>query len=116
MTWKILGREPALWLAVVAAGLGLLVTFNLPWMNADQAGLWVAGVNAVFGVVTAVLTRPVAPAAFTTLVTAGSALLTAYGLDLDPQTVGAVNTLVVAALFLITREQVSPQQTTLTHA
>lgn len=116
MPFKIFGREPALWLAVIAAALGLLVTFELPWMNADQAGLWVAGINAAFGVVAAVLTRPVAPAAFSGLVSAAFALLTAYGLEQDPQTVGAVNAFVVAVLFLITRQQVDPQPTPVTRA
>jgi len=101
-------REPALILAVVSAVLGVLVSLGLPWLSAEQAGLIIALITAVSGAVTAAFTRPIAPAAFTAVVTAAADLMAVYGLDVSQQTVGAVNGLVVAALALLTRAQVSP--------
>ncbi|WP_256727277.1 hypothetical protein [Streptomyces acidiscabies] len=57
---------------------------------------------------TAAITRPVAPSAFTGLVSAGVALLAAYGLNVSAETVGSLNACVLAVLGLITRGQVSP--------
>ncbi|WP_019549815.1 MULTISPECIES: hypothetical protein [Streptomycetaceae] len=104
---KIFGREPALVLGVVSAALGLVVTFNIG-MSAEQAGAITALLSAVGAAVTAALTRPVAPSAFTGVVAAGAALLAAYGFEVSPETVGAVNALVLAVLMLLTRGQVAP--------
>ncbi|MFD5491643.1 hypothetical protein ACFWH4_01545 [Streptomyces sp. NPDC127091] len=104
---KIFGREPALLIATVSAGLSLLVTFGFG-LSAEQAGAIVAVISAVFAAATAVLTRPIAPSAFTGLVAAVAALLAAYGLDLSAEKVGALNAVVLAGLALLTRAQVSP--------
>jgi len=104
---KIFGREPALILGTLSAALSLLVTFNVG-MSTEQAGALVAVVSAAFAAVTAAVTRPIAPSAFTGLVAAVAALTAAYGLDVAPETVGAVNAVVLAMLALLTRGQVSP--------
>ena len=104
---KIFGREPALIIASVSAGLSLLVTFGFG-LSAEQAGAIVAGISAVFAAVTATVTRPIAPGAFTGLVAAVAALLAAYGLDLSAEKIGAINAVVLAGLALLTRGQVSP--------
>ncbi len=106
---KFFGYEPALIVSALSAGLSLIVTFNVG-MSGEQAGAIVAIVSAVFGAITAALTRPIAPAAFTAVVAAGAALLTAYGLNLSAETVGATNAVVLAILALVTRGQVSPKQ------
>jgi hypothetical protein len=62
----------------------------------------------VFAAATAAVTRPIAPSAFTGLVAAVAALLAAYGLELGPEKVGALNAVVLAGLGLLTRGQVSP--------
>ncbi|MET8113831.1 hypothetical protein [Streptomyces prasinus] len=104
---KLFGREPALLIATVSAGLSLLVTFQFG-LSAEQAGAIVAVISAVFAVATATVTRPIAPSAFTGLVAAVAALLAAYGLDLSAEKVGAINAVVLAGLALLTRAQVSP--------
>lgn len=107
---KILGREPALIIGVVSAALSLVVTLGVG-LTTDQAGAIVAVISGVFAAVTAVLTRPVAPAAFTGLVTVTAALLSAFHFGVAPETVGAINTVVLAVLVLLTRGQVSPATT-----
>lgn len=104
---KIFGREPALVLAGVSAGLSLIVSFNFG-LSAEQAGAIVAVGSAVFAAATAAVTRPIAPSAFTGVVAAAVALLAAYGLEVSAETVGALNAAVLAVLGLVTRGQVSP--------
>lgn len=101
-------REPALLLNTIAAVLGLIVSFGPDWLSAGQAALIIAALNAGFGVLTAVLTRPIAPAAFTAFISSLAALGAAYGLEYSQENVGALNALVLAVLALLTRAQVSP--------
>jgi lipopolysaccharide export LptBFGC system permease protein LptF len=107
MSLKLLGREPALIIGVVSAALSLVVTLGVG-LSTDQAGAIVAVISGVFAAVAAVLTRPIAPAAFTGLVTVAAALLSAYHFNVAPGTVAAINTTVLAILTLLTRGQVSP--------
>ncbi|MFD5137440.1 hypothetical protein ACFWMX_14560 [Streptomyces sp. NPDC058378] len=108
---RIFGREPALIIATVSAALSLLVSFGFG-LSAEQAGAIVAVISAVFAVAAAVVTRPIAPSAFTGLVAASVALLAAYGLSVSAETVGALNAVVLAVLGLMTRGQVSPTKDT----
>lgn len=104
---RIFGREPALIVAALSAGLSLLVTFNVG-LSGEQAGAIVAVISGALAAVTAAMTRPIAPSAFTGLVAAAVALLAAYGFSVAPETVGALNAVVLAVLALVTRGQVSP--------
>ena len=106
---KIFGREPALIISSVSAVLSLVVTFNIG-MTGQQAGAIVAIISASFGAITAAMTRPIAPTAFTAVVAAGAALLAAYGLNVSAETVGAVNAVVLSVLALLARGQVSPRE------
>jgi hypothetical protein len=108
---KIFGREPALLIAIISGGLSLLVTFNIG-LSTNQAGAIVAVISGVFAVITAILTRPIAPSAFTGLVAAVVVLLAAYHFNVSPETVGSVNAFVLAVLVFITRGQVSPASPT----
>lgn len=101
-------REPALIIGVVSAALSLLVALNWHGLTSDQAALIVAAITAVGGLITALSTRPIAPAAFTAVITAGVALLAGFHFNLDPATVATFNGLVLAVLTLITRHQVTP--------
>lgn len=105
-----LGSEPALILGAISAALSLVVTLGVG-LSADQAGAWTAVISGVVGVLTAAVTRPIAPAAFTTLVTVSADLLAAYHFNVSAGTVAAVNTTVLAVLSLLTRGQVSPVPT-----
>ncbi|OLZ72580.1 hypothetical protein AVW11_04090 [Streptomyces amritsarensis] len=105
---RIFGREPALVIATFSAALSLLVTFNFG-LTGEQAGAIVAAISAILAAVTAVYTRPIAPAAFTGLVATTVALLAAYGFTVGPETVGAWNAVVLAVLGFVTRGQVSPR-------
>lgn len=108
MGFKFLGREPALWLAGVQALAAVLVGFQWDALSAEQASLWIAVINAAFGVAAGIAIRPVAPVIFTTAVSALAALIGAYGLDFTQEQVGSVNGLVLALFFLVTRAQASP--------
>ena len=105
---KIFGREPALWVAGIAAILGLIASFGVPWLTDTQTTVIVALVDAAGGVIIAVRTRPIAPGAFLAFVGAVVAVLAAYGVAVSQHTVGAVDLVLLAALALITRGQVSP--------
>jgi len=104
----ILGREPALWLAVAQAVLGVVVGFGLEGLSAEQAAIWMALGNAVFGVIQAVLTRPWAVSAFTHVLAVAVTLGAAYGLDFTQAMVASVNLLLVSVLALIARGEISP--------
>jgi hypothetical protein len=105
--YKPFGTEPALIMAVISSALALVVTFNIGLTSA-QAGLWTAVIAAVGAAVTAALTRPIAPAAFTGLVGAVAALLAGYHFDANPATIGAIDALITSALMLLVRHGVSP--------
>jgi hypothetical protein len=106
-TFKFWGTEPALIVAVISAGLSLLVSLGIG-LSADAAAGWVAVVSAACAIVAAWRTRPVAPALFTGLVQVVAALLAAYHFSVSAGTVGAINVFVIAVLTLLTRGQVSP--------
>lgn len=108
---KIFGREPAVVIGILSAALSLLVTYNIG-LSSEQAGAIVAITSAVFAAITAAMTRPVTPSAFTGLVAAAVALLAAFHYNVTPETVGSLNALVLAVLVFITRGQVSPSSPT----
>jgi hypothetical protein len=99
--------EPALILTVVSAAVSLIVTLNIG-MTAAEGGLWVAVITAVFGLAVALFTRPIAPAAFTTVVTAVGALLMGYHFHVDPAVLAQINGVILSVLMLITRGHVTP--------
>jgi len=104
-------RKPAEWsLAVGAltAILDWLVGFGWSSLTADQAALIVAAITAVAGVVVAIKTRPIAPGAFTYLISAGAALLGGYGLHFSQQGVATFSAAFVAVLAFIMRGHVAP--------
>lgn len=107
---RIFGREPALWLAAIQAFLALLVGFSFDWLSADQAALWMVAINAVFGVITAFLTRPIAPTVFSHLLAAVVGLVSAYGLDLNQELVAGLNGLIITVVMLISRAEISPKE------
>jgi hypothetical protein len=105
---KIFGREPSLVIATVASLLSLVAGFGLDWLTPGQAAAVVVVLNAVLGAWNAWAVRPVSPAAFTYLAGAVAALVAAYGVHVSQSMVGSVNALVLAALALVLRGNVTP--------
>lgn len=110
---KILGREPTLWIAVINALVLGAATLGFRFLDNDQAGLIVAGINAVMGAINAYFVRPISPAAFTYAASAIAAVFMSYGLAITPEQLASFNAIMVMLLGLITRGQVSPQETRL---
>lgn len=113
---KIFGREPTLWIAVIAQVILVVGTFGFHWLTGQEAALWVVAINAAAGAVNAYAVRPISPVAFTYLVGSIIAVAGAYGLNLPVETVAAINAAVIPILALLTRGQVDPQNTALSRA
>ena len=112
---KILGREPTLWIAFIASLILLLGTLGFRWLDGDQAALVVVALNAVAAAVNAYTVRPISPSVFTYAAASLLAVGAAYGLHVSPETQAMLNGLVVMGLGLLTRGQVAPQDTAVTH-
>jgi hypothetical protein len=108
---KIFGREPTLWIAVISSLVILIGTFGLRFINGDQAALMVVVINAAFGALNAYTVRPISPVAFTYFIGAVVALFGSYGLNLPAETVAAINAAVIPILALLSRGQVTPENT-----
>lgn len=113
---KIFQREPTLYLAVINAIVILVGTFGLRFIDGDQATLIVVAINAIFAAITAYAVRPISPAVFTYAVGAIVAVVGAYGLTIPLETVAGINATLIAVLALLTRGQVSPQETAVSEA
>jgi hypothetical protein len=113
MDGKIMGREPAAVVAALGSILVVVAALNVPWLNAGQAAAITAAVASLILVFT---TRPVAPALVTGIVSTGAALFAEYGLEAPEATVAAISAAVLAVFALISREQVSPVETPVTHS
>lgn len=109
--FKLFGREPTLWIAVLSSAIMLLATFGFGWLDNDQAGLIVVAINAVAAAVNAWTVRPISPAVFTYAASSIIAAAAAYGLEVTPEQLASLNSLLVVVLALLTRGQVAPQET-----
>ena len=103
---RIFGREPALWLAALQSLL-MLAAVGTPLTDGQAASI-IALISAVGGAVMAWQTRPIAPAAFTGVVTTGVALVAAFGYDVPADVVAGVNAVLVSTLALVVRGEVEP--------
>jgi len=103
---KILGREPALWLALIGAVLTWLAGFEFDWLSTGQA---VAITTAATGVTIALTTRPIAPGLFVAAVGALAAMFAEYGLNWSEAAVTGLGGIILAAFALFgIRPQVTP--------
>jgi uncharacterized membrane protein YgaE (UPF0421/DUF939 family) len=112
--FKLFQREPTLWIAVLNAVVILGGTFGLHLLSGQQASLIVVAINAVFLAINAWAVRPISPVAFTYALGAILAVVSAYGLNVSTETMAALNALVIPVLALLSRGQVSPQETVVT--
>jgi hypothetical protein len=101
-------REPTVIIQAISVLLTILVSFRLDFLSADQSTLIIAVITAGLSAFNAFKTRPVAPAAIIGLFTAGTALLTGYGLNLSQELVGSLTAAVPVLLTLLVRGQVTP--------
>lgn len=104
---SIFGREPAVILEFAKALLVALSVTVLPVDAGTQAAL-LALLVAVFGALKGLATRPIAPTILTDLIQAVAVLLLSFGVDVGPERVAALMTLVSAAVVMTQRAQVSP--------
>lgn len=113
---KLFQREPTLWINVINAVVILVGTLGLQVISGEQAVLMVVVINAIFAAINAWTVRPISPAVFTYAVGAIIALAASYGLSVPIETVAAINVTVIAVLGLLTRGQVSPEETAVSHS
>lgn len=113
---KIFGREPTLWIGVISSLLIVAGTAGFHWLSGQEASLVVVAINAIAGAVNAYAVRPISPVAFTYAIGSIVAVAGAYGLNLSIETVAGINAAVIPILALLTRNQVSPQETVVSAA
>lgn len=99
-------REPALIVGVIAAIVTAALAGKIPHVDAGTAAAVVAAVAAVL---TAWRTRPVTPALFVGVLTAGVALVGHFGVHLSDSVLVNVTAILIAGLALVgVRPQVTP--------
>lgn len=108
---KIFGRDPAFWVGVIEAAIAVLVTFKLHGLSNEQAGLWVAAIVALGGVLTAWTTRDTMLAALVAFVKGLLVLGVAYGLHVTQEQIGLIAALVTTFGAGWLRTQTSPVST-----
>ena len=107
----VVPRKKMEWAFIATAIAGVLnwaVGFQWDGLSETQAAAIMAVINAAAAVFVALKTRPVPPAVFNGLVTAGAALLLAYGFSLSPEQVASFTLMVQGIVAFLTRQQVSP--------
>jgi hypothetical protein len=107
---KILGREPALWLALVAVGVKCLTAFGLD-VSTDQQAVINACAAAIVGVVVAVMVHDGVSAAVLGLVQAGIALAVGFGLHWSADQQAVVMSASAALVGMFVRTQVTAKVT-----
>lgn len=103
---KILGREPALWLTLVAVLVKVATAYGLN-LTIDQQALVNAAAAAIVGLVIAAIVHEGAVAAITGLTQAGIALAVGFGAHLSADQQAALMSLVAIAVGMYVRTQVT---------
>lgn len=103
MLKNLLGREPALWVALVTAALGSLTAFGVDVSPTVQAVI-VAAVSAGLGLVVAITVRDGVAAAVLGFAQALVSLVVGMGYDLSPDNQMKIMALVIAAVAWVTRK------------
>lgn len=88
--FKILGREPAALVGVVESVLAVLLTFGVLGLDQAEAGVIMAAVVAVLGLVTAWATKDTLLSALSGAAKAVLVLAATFGLPLTDNQTGAV--------------------------
>jgi len=103
MLKNLLGREPALWVAVLTAALGALTAFGVDVSPTVQAVI-VAAASAVLGLVVAISVHDGVAAAVLGLAQALVSLVVGLGYDLSPDNQMKIMAFVIAAVAWYTRK------------
>jgi hypothetical protein len=107
---KIFGKEPAVFLNVLASGVALLVALGvLDWTN-EQTGLLMIAVAAVVAVGTAYLTHDVTLGVLIGAAEAIFAAFMAFGVELRPDLTAGIIGVVTTLFDLFQRTQTSPER------
>lgn len=88
--FKILGREPIVWLTGIQAILAVVVSLPFVGLDATTAAWVVTLASAVLGAVEAWAVRPLTVAAMTVAVRTSAAAAVMFGLPITPELAGAV--------------------------
>lgn len=112
----MLGRHPTLWIALLNTIVMGIATLGFRLLDGDQAVLIVAAINAIAAAANAYAVRPIQPALFTYAAGSIVAVFAAYGLNVTPEQLGALNSMVVAVLGFLTYGNVSPIDTAISKA
>jgi hypothetical protein len=105
---KIFGREPAVIVGTIEAGLVLLLSFGLFNLTQDTIGLIMAVVTAGLGLYVAYVTSETLLAAVLAFIKAALALSAVYGFSLTIEQTGALLAFVSVAFGFYQRTQTSP--------
>jgi hypothetical protein len=103
---KIFGREPALWLALVAVAVKLATAFGLDLSSGQQAVVNAAAA-AIVGLVVAVMVHDGISAAVLGLAQAALALAVGFGLDWSAGQQAVVMSAAAALVAMFVRTQVT---------
>jgi hypothetical protein len=112
----MLGRHPTLWIALINTVVMGVATLGFRWLDGDQAVLVVGAVNGIAAAANAWAVRPIQPALFTYAVGTIIAVFAAYGLNVTPEQLAALNSLTVAVLGFLTYGNVSPVDTAISQS
>lgn len=107
MLKNLLGREPALWVAVLTAALGALTAFGVN-VDANVQAVIVAAASAVLGLVVAITVHDGVAAAVLGLAQALVSLVVGFGYDLSADDQMKIMGLVIAAVAWYTRKVSTP--------
>jgi hypothetical protein len=101
-------NEPAVLVGVVEAFLAVLVTFQLPGLDANDAGLILAAVSAGLGAVAAWATRDTFLSLLAGFGKAVLILAINYGAPISEETMGSLVALMAVVVGAYVRTQTSP--------
>lgn len=104
----IFGREPALILEAVKAGLAVLAAFVIPGLSPDMQAAIMAVGYAVLSAAQAFLTRPIAPTVFNGLIQSTVALVAYFGADVSADKTAMLLILAQTVTGVMTRQAITP--------
>jgi asparagine N-glycosylation enzyme membrane subunit Stt3 len=105
---RVFGREPAVWVGLIEASLAMLVALSILNFTREQTAEIMAVVVAVFGVVTAYLTKDTMLGFIVGLTKAVIALVIGFGFSLSPEVTASLIAFVVVVVGFFQRTQTSP--------